>query len=237
MPVLEMFVVMDNVYHGLRRCLGPENQTGAPNMPAHYAVKKLIKHRRRIVKSKRSLRRNRFPIKENSEDSVSSSGLKEYFTSSEFPAPMTLSRKPAITPSISLINRRRLQNRPLMSNARQVLQIQWGGFWQRCWPTLMTATMQIGCGSSVYCHSLLGLCDEEESDPPIVLLTCFLGQALKMIYNRTDLALSSNGHGPTYITTSPAMELIDIRELFQHINNALVDYLLRVDESKSEPTE
>ncbi|KAI8044375.1 uncharacterized protein LOC128259997 [Drosophila gunungcola] len=237
MPLLEMFVVMDNVYHGLRSFFGPENQTGTPNMQAHYALKKLVKHRRRIVKSKRSLRRNRFPIKENSEESVGSSELKEYFTRSEFPAPITLSREPATTPSINLLNRRRLQNRPLMSNARQVFQIQWGCWWQRCWLTLMTATMQIGCGSSVYCHSLLGLYDEEESDPPIVLLVCFLRQALKKICNRTDLALSSNGHGPTYINTSPAMELIDIRDLFQHINNALVDYLLRVDESKSEPTE
>jgi len=33
---------------------------------------------------------------------------------------------------------------------------------------------------------------------------------------------------PNYITTSAAMELIDIRDFVQQINNALVDYLLRV---------
>ncbi|XP_016972144.2 uncharacterized protein LOC108039600 [Drosophila rhopaloa] len=235
MPVLEMFIVMDNVYRGLRRCFGPENQTGASNMPAHYALKKLVKRRRRILKSKRNLRRNRFPI---SEECADSSGLKEYLARWQFPPPTTLTREPApITPSKDLSHRRRLQNRPWMLNARQVLQIQWGGWWQRCWPTLMTASMQIGCGSSVLCHSLLGLYDKEDEDPPIVLLLCYLGQALKKIGKRADLAISSNGHGPTYISTSPAMELIDIHDLFQQINNALIDYLLRVGDSSSEPTE
>ncbi|EDW45310.1 GM16205, partial [Drosophila sechellia] len=46
-----------------------------------------------------------------------------------------------------------------------------------------------------------------------------------------NLAICSHGYSPNYMTTSAAMELIDIREFFQHINNALVDFLLRAAES------
>ncbi|XP_050745061.1 uncharacterized protein LOC108031242 isoform X2 [Drosophila biarmipes] len=119
-----------------------------------------------------------------------------------------------------------------MLNARQAFQVQWGGWWQRCWPTLVAASVQMSCGSSVLCHSLLGLRDDEEYEPPIVVLMCYIGQAFKKICKQADLAICSNGHGPNYITTSATMELIDIREFFQQINNALVDYLLRVADSE-----
>jgi len=41
----------------------------------------------------------------------------------------------------------------------------------------------MGCGSSVLCHSLLGLYDDEEYDPPIVLLMCYFGQVFKKVVN------------------------------------------------------
>ncbi|XP_017007225.2 uncharacterized protein [Drosophila takahashii] len=236
MPVLELFTVMDNVYHGFRRCFGPEKPTRGTKLPANNTIKKLSKRRRRILNNKRSSRhsrRNNFPTYEKSEESVANSlELKEYFTRGKFPASITLGREPDINPSLDLLNRRRLQNRPLILNARQVFQVQWGCWWQRSWPTLVAASMQMSCGSSVLCHSLLGLYDDEESDPPIVVLMCYFGQALKKLCKQADLAICSNGHGPTYITTSAAMELIDIRDFFQQINNALVDYLLRVADSE-----
>nr|XP_036672714.1 uncharacterized protein LOC108015572 [Drosophila suzukii] len=232
MPVLELFIVMDNLYHGLRRCFGPEKPTRISKWPANDPLKKLEKRRRRIVKNKRGprlSRRNHFPSNEESKESViTSTELKEYYTCGKFPVPIPLSHDPAINPSKDLLNRRRLQNRPLMLNARHVFQVQWGGWWQRCWPTLVAASMQMSCGSSVLCHSLLGLYDDEEYDPPIVLLMCYFGQTFKKLCKQADLAICSNGHGPNYITTSAAMELIDIRDFFQQINNALVDYLLRV---------
>jgi len=107
----------------------------------------LEKRRRRIVKNKRGphlSRRNYFPSNEESKESVITSfELKEYFTCGKFPVSIPLSQDPDITPSKDVLNRRRLQNRPLMLNARQVFQVQWGGWWQRCWPTLVAASMQV----------------------------------------------------------------------------------------------
>eukprot|EP00099_Drosophila_melanogaster_P028632 NP_732454.1 uncharacterized protein Dmel_CG31459 [Drosophila melanogaster] len=234
MPVQEMFAIMDNIYHGLRRCFGPENQIEPPKYPAYNTLKKLGKRRRRVCKSilgSKHIRRNHFSTSEESVQNLSASELKEYFARPKLTAPKTVSHEPGISPSIDLIHRRRLQNRPLMLNAWQVLQVQWGGWWQRCWPTLVAASMQMSCGSSVLCHSLLGLYDDEESSPPIVVLMCYFGQAIKKLCKHADLAICSNGHSPNYVTTSAAMELIDIRDFFQHINNALVDFLLRAAES------
>ncbi|EDV48457.1 uncharacterized protein LOC6553834 [Drosophila erecta] len=230
MPVQELFIVMDNIYHGLRRCFGPENQTEPPKFPAYSAMKKFGKRRRRTFRSKH-VRRKHFSSSEESVQNVTASELHGYFTRGKFPAPMTVIREPGFSPSIGMLHRRRLQNRPLMLNARQVLQVQWGGWWQRHWPTLVAASMQMSCGSSVLCHSLLGLYDDEESSPPIVVLMCYFGQAIKKLCKQADLAICSNGHSPHYVTTSAAMELIDIRGFFQHINNALVDFLLGATDS------
>ncbi|XP_039495088.1 uncharacterized protein LOC120454120 [Drosophila santomea] len=234
MPVQELFIVMDNIYHGFRRCFGPENQNEPRTFPAYNAMKKIGKRRRRIFKSKlgwQYVRRNHFSSSEESFQNVTASELNGYFTRGKFPAPITVSHEPNISPSIGLVHRRRLQNRPLMLNARQVLQVQWSGWWQRYWPTLVAASMQMSCGSSVLCHSLLGLYDDEESSPPIVVLICHFGQAIKKLCKKADLAICSNGRSPNYVTTSAAMELIDIRGFFQHINNALVDFLLRAADS------
>jgi len=107
----------------------------------------LEKRRRRIVKNKRGprlSRRNQFPSNEESKESVITSfKLKEYFTCGKFPVSIPLSQDPDITPSKDVLNRRRLQNRPLMLNACHVFQVQWGCLWQRCWPTLVAASMQV----------------------------------------------------------------------------------------------
>lgn len=99
----------------------------------------------------------------------------------------------------------------------------------------------------------MGLYDEEEFDPPILVLMCSWGQKLRKVLlfpetpetyylnwflivklcKQADLAICSAGPGPDYRTTSPAMELIDIRNLFQQLNEALVDYLLSIPNSET----
>ncbi|XP_017060685.1 uncharacterized protein LOC108101028 isoform X2 [Drosophila ficusphila] len=234
MPVLELFIVMDNVFHGLQRCFGPKNQKRAHKLPTSKTLKKLEKRCRRILKGKRiprHLRKKYLSISEESKENMCGLRVKEYLVGRKLSAPLILNHELSITPPINLENRRRLQNRPLTTNACEVLKIQWGRWWQNCWPTLMAATMQITYGSSCACHTLVGMYDDEESDPPIVLLMCYLGQEFKKVCKHADMALCSNGNGPKYITTSAAMELIDIHDLFQQINNALVEFLLRADET------
>ncbi|KAH8292364.1 hypothetical protein KR054_009005 [Drosophila jambulina] len=235
MPVQEMADVWANFYHGLRRCLAPESRTVATQLTTLNPRKK-SRNRRRLLGIGRRFRPPRC-LREShlnpSEESVHSE-IQDFSTSDitvsltscqELPCLQVLPRD-----SLTFLKRqqlqKQLQERPLIQNAIDVLQVQWAQWWHTCWPALMTASVQVSFGSSRLCHSLMGLYDEEERDPPILVLASSLGQYFKKICKLSDTTLCYAGPGPIYRTTSATMELIDIRELIKQINEALVDYLL-----------
>ncbi|KAH8343855.1 hypothetical protein KR059_012440, partial [Drosophila kikkawai] len=227
MPVLEMALVWANFYHGLRRCFGTESRTVATQLTTLSPQKK-SQNRRRHVGIGRSLRTSRRLRKSHL---IASDSELQDFSTRESTVPLTSCQEvtcfevesTSSSPSVKRQQlQKQLQERPLIMNAIDVIQVKWSNWWQVCWPALVAASVQVSFGSPRLCHSLMGLYDEEDSDPPILVLACSLAKHFKKLCQRTDIAICNAGPGPFYRTTSATMELIDI----QQINEALVDCLV-----------
>ncbi|KAH8256415.1 hypothetical protein KR032_006793, partial [Drosophila birchii] len=126
---------------------------------------------------------------------------------------------------------KRLQERSLILNVIDVIQVKWSQWWEICWPALVAASVQVSFGSPRLCHSLMGLYEEGERTPPTLVLACYVGEQFKKICKHCETAICNPGPGPIYKNSSPAMDLIDIRELFQRINEALINYLLSISDA------
>ncbi|KAH8369332.1 hypothetical protein KR009_008392 [Drosophila setifemur] len=230
MPLLEMGIIFDNIYHGVQRCFGSENAVPA-KQPASIPRRKRRSLRRRMLKDQRCsrlFRGSRFSISQECDRSLATSPELTCFFSRSYlrcsPSNMNLRSDESV--SEELMKRQWLQKRPLLENARQVIEFKWANCRSYWWPSLISASVHISFGSSVINHSLLGMFDEEESQPPILVLVFGIAKVVQKIYKRADKAICSSGPGPIHITSSPAMGLIDIHELFQCLNNALIDYIL-----------
>nr|XP_017104259.2 uncharacterized protein LOC108130367 [Drosophila bipectinata] len=229
MPLLEMALVFNNIYHGLSRCFSPNvEKFHSSHQSVSFSRKKMRSRRRKIEKpgrGSRHLRAKRFPVGEESDqtESISSDQTELLATPTFASSPKTLNPVPVI-PSYELQQRLLLQQRPLMTNARQAVTFQLTSWWYKAWPTLVSASVQLSFGSSIINHSLLG--EFEEGESPALTIIIGITQALKRVCNHADNAISNTGPGPSYIPTSPAMELIDLNDVVHRLNNVLVDYLM-----------
>ncbi|KAH8331111.1 hypothetical protein KR067_011605, partial [Drosophila pandora] len=228
MPLLEMAIVFDNIYHGIRRCFGPNVDKMSSHQSVTFPRKKIRSRRRRLQKHYRGLRHlrgKRFPGSEESEltESISSEPPELFALATFASSPITLNPVPLI-PSHELHQRQLLQQRSLITNARQVIIFQLTSWWYKAWPTLVSASVQLSFGTSIISHSLLGEFDEEES--PALTIVTGLKLAFTRVCTQAEKAISHTGPGPTYTTISPAMELIDFNDVVQRLNNVLVDYLI-----------
>ncbi|KAH8248134.1 hypothetical protein KR038_002747 [Drosophila bunnanda] len=242
MPVLEMAIVWANLYHSLRRRLVTERRTVATQLTSTNPHKK-SRHRRRHMSIGRGLRTSHRLREihlnasvESIKPEVEDSSTRENFTVALTSCPEVPCLQVMPTMSPAFLKRQQLQKRllerHLILNAMDVLQMQWSHWWHICWPSLVAASVQVSFGSPKLCNSLMGFYEEGDRDPPLLALACFLVQHFKKICKRSETALCNAGPGPYYRTTSATMELIDIRELLQQINEALVDYLLRFSDNQ-----
>ncbi|KAH8335581.1 hypothetical protein KR074_006217, partial [Drosophila pseudoananassae] len=228
MPLLEMALVFDHIYHGLSRCFSPNvEKMYSSHQSVSFSRKKIRSRRRRIekpVRVLRNLRAKRFPVGEESDqtESISSDHTELLAIATFASSPKTLNPVP-VTPSYESQQRLLLQQRPLMTNARQVVTFLTTSWWYKAWPTLVSASVRLSFGSSIINHSLLG---EFEEESPALTIILGLTKAFKTVCNQADNAISNTGPGPSYIPTSPAMGLIDLNDVVHRLNNVLVDYLI-----------
>ncbi|KAH8374576.1 hypothetical protein KR200_001553 [Drosophila serrata] len=242
MPVLELAIVWANLYHGLRRRFITESRTVATQLTTPNPPKKSRNRRRQmcIGRGLRTSHRLREIHLNATVESVKSE-LENFSTRENFSVSLTscqevpcLQVMPTMSPAFLKRQQlqKRLQERSLILNAINVLQVKWSHWWHICWPSLVAASVQASFGSPKLCHSLMGLYEEGDQEPTILAIACFLAQHFKKLCKHSNTALCNAGPGPYYRTTSAAMELIDIREFLQQLNEALVNYLLRLSESQ-----
>ncbi|KAH8273135.1 hypothetical protein KR018_006254 [Drosophila ironensis] len=263
MPILEMAIVMNKIYHRIRRYFGPESVLVC--QPPKFPHNNFRIRRCRNMKALRGLRYPRTPrLPSVSEDSeLSESNVTDYTAVRALVRapciPMTgitlpisplgrITLPPPLSPppmAFNLERRMLLQRRPLIENIREAVKLRLGTWWQRIWPALLSAGLQVSFGSSVIQNSFWGTFDDLNTDPLILMFVQRFAQAVRrvrtswyinnilnyillvsQIFKRVDMSISYSGLRPAYIFMSPGMELIDIAYLAQCLNNFLIDFLI-----------
>lgn len=148
-------------------------------MSSHQSVtfprKKTRSRRRRLQKHYRGLRHlrgKRFPGSEESDltESISSEPPELFALATFASSPITLNPVPLI-PSHELQQRQLLQQRSLITNARQVIIFQLTSWWHKAWPTLVSASIQVG---APYTNIFQNFWDKRLSWSVNLLIKCYI---------------------------------------------------------------
>ncbi|KAL7730109.1 hypothetical protein ACLKA6_009386 [Drosophila palustris] len=143
-----------------------------------------------------------------------------------------------VTPTSSIATRQRcmhrirLRERSVLVNVRQVIRIHWNNFRLMVWP----ARGQTTIGTQTGRHPYVEIARRSANNQNGLTWLQKLRKSFELISKKLETALVHVGPSPDYVNTSAAMELINIGDLVEHLNSALIDHLINNADYDLTPT-
>ncbi|XP_034486647.1 uncharacterized protein LOC117791099 [Drosophila innubila] len=142
-----------------------------------------------------------------------------------------------VTPASTNASRQRcmyrfqLRQRSLLDNVRQVIRIHWNNFRQMIMPASEQTTVGTQTGRRQQVEIVRCIITQNR-----ITWLQKLRRRFELISKQLESALTNVGPSPDYVNTSAAMELINLADLIEQLNSALIDHLINNENYAISPT-